>query len=298
MKIDFTQVDVFTTELFGGNPAGIVLDARKLTPSLMQKIAREINLSETAFLLPSKKADFKLRYFTPTKEVKFCGHATVGTLHALAYTGKFGMKPGKKYYFKVETSAGIIPMSANFIHADNIAISFNAPTIKLKKANFNHKKLSQALGIPENVFNKDLPIMIEETNSFIYATVENLRTLGNVNYDYDSAEKFSKEHNIVVFCLLTNQTKDKKNDVHSRVFGPLIGLVEDPVTGATQGALGAYLLQNKILPESTSTINSEQGHFVGRPGNLQIKISKNDKGKYQAKIHARAVSVFETTIKI
>ena len=102
------QIDAFTDRAFGGNPAGVVTSAEGLTDKEMQNIAKEMNLSETAFILKSNKADFRIRWFTPKKEVLFCGHATVASLYALAEEGLFGMSDAGIFDFKIETMVGII----------------------------------------------------------------------------------------------------------------------------------------------------------------------------------------------
>lgn len=294
-KIKFHQVDAFTEKLFGGNPAGVVLNADLLTDDEMQKVAREINLSETAFVLKSDNYDFKIRYFTPQKEVKFCGHATVGTLHSHALEQIFGIEKGKITNFKVETGAGIIEMAVNYTHG--IKIEFDAPEIKLKKSQYSHQQIAKILGIAPEAIDHTKPICREETNNFIYMTIKSLNELGKINYDFEKAKEFAEKETIVVFCLLTNETFSDSNKVHSRVFGPAIGLVEDPVTGATQGALAAYLDEYEIEDTVGKIIGSEQGNFVDRPGSLEIKLQKDD-GFYKARIFATAKHVFSTVIDI
>ena len=105
------QVDTFTNKLFSGNPAAVVFNAESLSDEEMKKITREMNLSETAFILPSKLGDFRLRYFTPAgNEIKFCGHATVGALHAIACENEFGITEIGTFPLKVETGVGLMDM--------------------------------------------------------------------------------------------------------------------------------------------------------------------------------------------
>ena len=113
MNIDLHQIDAFTDELFGGNPAGVVTNADGLTDKQMAKIAREMNLSETAFVLPptTNDADIRLRYFTPEAEVSFCGHATIGTLCELARLKLHGLGE-QNANIRVETAAGTFTMSS------------------------------------------------------------------------------------------------------------------------------------------------------------------------------------------
>jgi len=104
------HVDAFTTHPFAGNPAGVVIDARGLSDSDMQLLAREKNLPETAFVLPStiKGADIQIRWFTPTTEVDLCGHATIASFHALAEESMEGMGTQGQHYFKLQTKSGIL----------------------------------------------------------------------------------------------------------------------------------------------------------------------------------------------
>src|SRR5690606_33769632 len=107
-KYRIKQVDAFTDRVFGGNPAGVVPEAEGLSEDEMQNIASEMNLSETAFILPSDKADFAIRWFTPKTEVPFCGHATVASLHVLAEEGNLGMDRNGVFSLQIETLIGIL----------------------------------------------------------------------------------------------------------------------------------------------------------------------------------------------
>src|SRR5258708_39190645 len=113
-KIEIHQVDAFTDKIFGGNPAAVVFAADVLTEEEMKNIAREMNLSETAFVLrpKKKKASIKLRFFTSEKaEIKFCGHTTIATLYALAKEERFGMNKEGTFTLQVETNAGVLSMT-------------------------------------------------------------------------------------------------------------------------------------------------------------------------------------------
>src|SRR5512142_258094 len=106
------HVAAFTIHPFSGNPAGVVLDAKGLNDDEMQKMAREKNLPETAFILPPslKGADLQIRWFSPTMEIPLCGHATIASFHALAEEGLEGMSTQGQHYFKLQTKSGILPV--------------------------------------------------------------------------------------------------------------------------------------------------------------------------------------------
>ena len=290
------QVDAFTDEVFGGNPAGVVLDANGLSDREMQNIAREMNLSETAFILPSKNADFRIRWFTPEKEVLFCGHATIASLNCLAEEEKFNMNKNGKFTFKIETLVGILQVEV--IKSDNVnEIILDAPKINLVNEKLDKVKIFEALKIDLNDIDDFHPIMRDKTLDYIYIALKKLSTLKSINYDYDKLKAFSREYMIKGFSLFTMETFDEDSVVHSRFFTPFYGITEDPVTGSAQGPLGVYLVLNELvnLYNNEVEIKSEQGDIMGRPGRLVIKVVK-DGVDYNSKLIARAVTFFDGKI--
>ncbi|MBI4419067.1 MAG: PhzF family phenazine biosynthesis protein, partial [Ignavibacteriales bacterium] len=109
-RISIRHVNAFTTAAYSGNPAGVVPDARGLSEETMQLIARELAMSETAFVLPStiKIAGLQIRWFTPATEVPLCGHATIAAFHTLAEEGMYGMRQNGTYRFAVQTKSGVL----------------------------------------------------------------------------------------------------------------------------------------------------------------------------------------------
>jgi len=296
--LEVHQVDAFTDEPFSGNPAGVVLDADKLNDATMKKIAREMNLSETSFVLNSKKADIKLRYFTPTgNEVKFCGHSTVGALYMLAHKKMLGMhKPGH-YELTLEANVGIIPAAITLKPDQSVIIQFQTPKVELVTSKIMHQALAQALGIPIAVIDTRYPVMFEKTNQDLYVTIKSLKQLGELQIDQKSAKQFAEEHNIVAYALLCNQTVSKNNDIHMRCFAPAVGIPEDPFTGSVLGGLATYVIQNKLLNKLTPTIRVEQGHFISRPGYVDLQLNPDHKNKAPLVI-AKARHFFSTAINL
>lgn len=292
------QVDTFTDKLFNGNPAAVVFNAETLSDIEMKQITREMNLSETAFVLPSKKGDFRLRYFTPDgSEIKFCGHATVGALHAIACENEFGVIKEGAYPLKVETNAGVMDMLVNYEKENNISIQFNSTEIDLVIDKYDHKVIAEKLSIDLGFIDRSIPVMRDRTNNYVYLKATSLNDLEKINYDVKKAYDFASIDGTIIFCLMANETFDKKNQIHSRCFAPLVGVSEDPATGSAQGALAAYALLNKLIPEDLETIGAEQGHFMNRPSQINIKTTREN-GKYKAVILAKAISVFKTELKL
>jgi PhzF family phenazine biosynthesis protein len=297
-QIQIHRVDAFTDKNFGGNPAGVVLEAEELDEATMRKITRELNLSETAFVLPSQKADFRLRYFTPTgHEINFCGHSTVGALYMIAKEKKFGIQRAHKYVFHVETLSGILKMEVAVDKEGKIKIAYETPSIRLKKSNILHEEVAKAAGFDLHLVDKAFPVMYEETNKDLFICIKSLADLKKIECDLKALTHFSKQHDIVVLCLICSEPIDRKNQFHMRCFAPLVGISEDPFTGSVLGGLVAYVDTFGLLQKGSHSFRVEQGHFIERPGVVKVQFSKK-KGIYRAKALASAVHCFSTEINL
>lgn len=297
-KVRIHQVDAFTSKKFGGNPAGVVLDADELDEPTMRKIARELNLSETAFVLPSENGIFRMRYFTPTgHEITFCGHSTVGALYMIAKERRFGIEKEGNYTFDVETLCGVIKMAVEIDEKEEIRVAYETPLIKLRNTEISHEEVAKAAGFDLHLIDKSLPVMYEETNKDLFVAIRSLEDLKKIECDPKSFAQFSKQHNIVALCILTPEVFDKKNQFHMRCFAPLVGIPEDPFTGSVLGGLTAYVDMFRLLPKGVYSFRVEQGHFIERPGFVNVKFSKK-RGSYYAKVFAQAVHCFSTEINL
>jgi PhzF family phenazine biosynthesis protein len=297
-KVHVHQVDAFTSERFGGNPAGVVLDAYGLDDATMRKIARELNLSETAFVSSSEKGVFQMRYFTPTgHEIKFCGHSTVGALHMIAKEERFGISQAGKGSFDVETACGILKMEASVDAEGGIEVAYIAPAVKLRRVDISHEMIANAAGVESRLLDESLPVMYEETNQDLFVSVRSLEDLKKIECDPKSFALFSKQHEIVALCVFCKESFDPQNQFHMRCFAPLVGISEDPFTGSVLGGLAAYVDTFKLLKSNRSYFRVEQGHFIERPGVVRVKFSKV-KGNYHVKVFAQAVHCFSTEIDL
>lgn len=289
-KYRIKQVDAFTDRVFGGNPAGVVPEAEGLSEDEMQNIASEMNLSETAFILPSDKADFAIRWFTPKTEVPFCGHATVASLHVLAEEGNLGMDRNGVFSLQIETLIGILAVDV-VKSVNSIKIILQSPEIDLLEEKLDMEKLSDSFNLKYLDFS--YPVMRDNTLDYVYIVFKDLSSLKSVEYDYDKLESFSKEYNIKGFTLISTETFQEDSEVHSRFFSPAYGIKEDPVTGSAQGPLGVYLILNNLIKmdDAEIDIKSEQGHIMGRPGLLTIRVIKDKMGNLSSKLIGEAVTV-------
>jgi PhzF family phenazine biosynthesis protein len=298
------HVDAFTIHPFAGNPAGVVLDARGLTDTEMQTIARENNLSETAFILPStvKSADLQIRWFTPTHEVPLCGHATIASFHSLAEEGMEGMSTQGQHYFKLQTKSGILSVRVekNF---QGTTVEFQLPLPKFKVKKNLSSPLLHALGLRKTDLESKLPVVVD---SYLYIPVKSRKTLEKLTPDFALLLKSSRQEKVLGVCLFTLETYDTSSSVHSRFFAPAVGINEDPVTGSSNGPLGMYLWQYAIardipvrsrqLADGKTEFIGEQGNEIGRAGHVKIRVVAIDGGVVGLSIAGEAVTIMNSIL--
>lgn len=293
MKAKIYQVNAFSTEPFGGNPAGVVLDARGLSDVDMQNIAREMNLSETAFIIPIDEDNFNVRFFTPFQEVDLCGHATIASFYTLAYKGYIpSLYNGVKKVHQ-ETKAGKLSVEIFFSKdkIDNVIMEQASPKdlgviedIESLMECFNIDKEDIGIG-QEFVY----PRIASTGLSDIFLPLKNKETLDNLKVDLKKLSKVSQELNVVgahVFYL----PKVDSERVYTRNFAPLVGINEEAATGTSNGAL-IYLLKKEGYINGNE-ITAMQGEVLNRPSNIYCRIDEGEDG-YIVKVGGQGKIVFE-----
>jgi PhzF family phenazine biosynthesis protein len=246
MKIKTYIIDAFTNEPFKGNPAGVCFLDNSLDITTMQSIASELNLAETAFLLQTNSDQFSIRYFTPTVEIPFCGHATLASSKfLLEYLGLSEVSFTTHYNLRLHAKK----------EADYIAMKFPLYDTVPYKAN---QELYDAFGIDNAIatrFCDDLRMLLIE--------VEDNRKLIAIQPDFVKAlAATDKFRNVIV----TAKSKDKEYDFYSRCFCPWIGIDEDPVTGASHTILAKYWGSILAKSEMRAYQSSKRGGYM----NLKI----------------------------
>ena len=294
------QIDSFTKEKFKGNPAGVVLDAENLTPEEMQLIARELNNSETAFVLKPDQNDYfdyHIRYFTPTTEVPICGHATIGALYAKAIEDKLD-----SCTIKINTQVGILPIDILKENNDYL-ITMTQGSFSLEPAFVPSitQKIIEALGLKMDDLNKDCPIQIASTgHSKVMIGINNRTLLNNLTPDFTALAHLSKEISCNGYFVFTFDSDDKDILTYGRMFAPAIGIQEDPVTGNANGPLGGYLIQNKIVKVSDETFEftGRQGEAINRIGQMKVEVTIKNHIPELIRITGNAVSAFRTVMQV
>jgi PhzF family phenazine biosynthesis protein len=307
MDITIKQVDAFTDSPLQGNPAAVVLHGEGLTDAMMQSIAQEMALSETAFLLPptANGADLRLRWFTPGAEVPLCGHATVATFHAVAEERLHGTAEQARRAFRVETRSGILPVTVvqsaqgppGAQSGPGATVHFGLPVPHFQPAFQHRENILLALNLNARELDPSLPIVVDR---YVYVPVLDRRTLFALKPDFSAIDAFQRRNNVGGICVFTTDVVDPGSAVHSRFFCPADGINEDPVTGSANGPLGVYLFEQGVVAakgESLSMIG-EQGDAIGRRGRVTISL-RLAAGKVSAvEISGRAVTVFTTKMRL
>jgi trans-2,3-dihydro-3-hydroxyanthranilate isomerase len=297
----FIQVDVFTDQPFGGNPLAVFPEAEGLTTEEMQRLAREMNLSETTFVLPPQApgADFKVRIFTPAKELPFAGHPVVGTHWVLAHLGRVDLRePVTQVRF--ELGVGVLPADLHVAggQVERVVMTQDRPTFHAVLEDVTD--LAEGLGLSsEAITETGLPVHVVSTG--VPQMMVPVRSLAEVQAldagQLNIAALNRACHAVGTECALvfTFQTEQPEATVHVRMFAPLLGVPEDPATGSANGALGAYLVHHRAVPvtEPTTHILSEQGTEIGRPSTLYIEVDSAGEEITAVRVGGQVVPVVE-----
>lgn len=299
-KIIF-QVDAFTDIHFGGNPAGVVPDATGLEYMQMQKIAKEMNLSETAFVFPLKndEADFEVRFFTPTQEVDLCGHATIATFFTLAQKGYIQANKSKKIITQ-KTKAGILPVEIYFKDnkIDNILMTQAKPKFIFEFEDIY--ELAEIMGLKtEDIGLKGyevLPQVVSTGLADIILPIKSLDVLKKIKPNKNKLVAYSDRYGVSGVHAFTMETEEKESTLACRNFAPAAGIDEEAATGTSNGALGAYLVKNNIIQlENDTTLICEQGYYMERPSKIVVKL-EGEKEKFTVKVGGKAIIILEGVI--
>lgn len=293
MEKIFYQVDAFTDTPFGGNPAGVVLDGGNLDRRQMLNIAKEVSLSETAFVRKTdeKEYDYEIRFFTPTDEVNLCGHATIATFFILAKKGLIKAKD-EKVIVKQKTLAGILSVEILFKEnkVEKVMMTQKKPEYIFTVNKI--KEIANIMGIDSCdiglVGFKVLPMAYSTGLPDIMLPVKSIDALEKITPNYEKLIEYSVKYNIVGIHAFT--IKDhKKGIITCRNFAPAFGINEEAATGTSNGALAAYLIRNDIIKrdEKVSLI-CEQGYFMGRPSQIYVEVTK-DNNDLVIKVGGKAV---------
>ena len=257
-------VDVFAKEKYAGNQLAVVTDAAALSDVQMQKIANEMHFSETTFVLSNLKRNggFDVRIFTPSIEVPFAGHPTLGTAYVIKH---FLGVDGEVVVLNLK--AGQIPVRFEGHGAQEVLWMKQLAPVFGKT--FTSAELARILQLSEADFDGAYPIQLVSTGlPFIIVPLKSLDAIKRARVSLDCLLKLKVEAGVLVFC---RQIVEEGDDLHVRVFVDLFGTVEDPATGSGNGCLAGYLSRYRYFGADKVNAKVEQGYEIRRPSLLLLR---------------------------
>ena len=287
----YRVVDVFTENPLQGNPLAVFPDARGMDTALMQKIALELNLSETTFVFPSTRKDcaVNVRIFTPRYEMQFAGHPTIGTSFVLLDEG---IVPKNTKHFALEEKIGPVP-----IRVDPGA----RPLIWLKTPPITFGQLSdravcaRALGLELNDLLDIPPQLVTAGNPTFFVALKSKEAVDRAWMDLSGVKAIKGDYADPVCILVFAPTA---TGAYSRMFAQEYGIIEDPATGSSNGPLAAYMMRHGLMPTRSGTgIVSEQGVKMGRSSLLHVLIA-GEQGSEAIEVGGHVAPLVEATMTL
>lgn len=275
----FVQLDVFTREPFAGNPLAVFPDAEAMSDSEMQLVAREMNLSETTFVLPPSRpgADYRVRIFTPATEIPYAGHPSIGTAWHLASAKKIPARPPSTRVHQ-DVKAGVLPIDLEFDAAGNLVLVHTTQAKPVFQAPVQDRaRVAQALGLSLEDLHSSLPIQLVSTGlGWLLVPLRDADALDRVQPNRSFFEgKDAVHYDIYPFTLGPRPAR-----VVTEARGFPMREFEDPVTGSASGCLGAYLTRHGVLKPRDGFVRftHTQGRHLHRPGLVSIEVKVDGQG--------------------
>jgi trans-2,3-dihydro-3-hydroxyanthranilate isomerase len=293
----FYQLDVFTRTPLAGNALAVFPDARNLEPSTMQALAREMNLSETTFVLPSAVATRHVRFFTPTAEIPLAGHPTIGTWWLLAELGEIAVPTTGVARVSQETGAGVLPVDLLVENGKvtRAVMTQAAPMFGASVANTD--SLGTALGgHGETVAPAPPPQVVSTALPQLMIPIQGIERLRQLPSGGAGAALIHLLRTLGTDCAMcfAMEAETPGASVHCRMFAPGLGVAEDPATGSAAGALAAYLVRYGLVkPENgVARITMEQGIEIRRPSLIHVEVSTDPNGApAEVRVGGEAITV-------
>jgi PhzF family phenazine biosynthesis protein len=292
------QVDAFTQQLFAGNPAGVVLGAEVLSEVEMQALARELNNSDSAFVLPpdGPDHDVRLRFFTPHREAPFVGHASVAT-----HVARLAAGAGKLGKLRQKARSGIYEVEIGGTSAVPIV------TVDIPAPNFNppidaatRLKLLDILGIDTAALDSKCPLVVtKRTSTRLMIGLRSADLLATLQPDFEELQRMTPHIGADGFFVFVRDAHGPGTS-ESRLFSPVLGIPEDPVSGNAHAMLGAYLVANGLLPltDGRARLRGYQGRAMERPGEVNVEVHAKGTTPTLIRMSGTARIVFTTEVTL
>lgn len=288
------QADIFTDRPFAGNPAGAVLDADGLDDAAMQQIAAEMLVPGTAFVSATRQAgaDWRLRMFTPKREVGYSGHTALCGTHALLEAGRV---PGSHVTF--DTPSG--PLRVELQRGDDGTLMWLEPPLPTCKLfDGDAVEILEVLGLARaGLGGWARPAVTPDDDLLL--PVRDLATLRALQPDMSRLGALRTAQHARGVCCVSRETVETGSGTHSRFFAPHYGIPEDIVTGSVHSSLAIWLLEAGALgrPDGRAVFTAEQGDGLGRPGRLQVELTVAGGRATRVRVGGRAVTVLSGSLR-
>jgi len=301
MRARFYTCDVFTNQLFGGNPLAVFPDASGIPESALQSLAREFNLSETVFVYPAQQREHtkRLRIFTPAAELPFAGHPTIGAAHTLATLGRFPLR-GAETNIVFEEGVGPVPV---LIRATDGKPTFAQLTAaqapEIGPPTPGRSTIADVLGLEAADIQGGMtaPQGVSCGLPFLIVPLKDRDAVRRAHVRMDHWESSVKSYWAPQMLVFSRDAEREGADLHVRVFVPGLSVPEDPATGSAATALGAYLAARDTQSDGTMRWVAEQGVEMGRPSVLEIVVEKAGGEIRGVKVGGETVMVSEGEIE-
>jgi trans-2,3-dihydro-3-hydroxyanthranilate isomerase len=284
-RFPFTQVDVFSSKPLEGNPLAVFFDGRGLTDDEMQAIAREMNLSETTFILPrdaaiEKERGVRVRIFTVQEELPFAGHPTLGT--AFALRGDSGATE-----IRLELNVGTVPVQ--FQSADGEPLFGEMTQVEPAFGQIHDSRtVAEFTGIPLDDIEPQLPIQTVSTGvPFTILPIRGLEAMRRLNINHPKAMEYLSASGGKFFFCVTRETVDPNARLHARM---LFYNGEDPATGSASGCAAAWMVEHGVV-QPDERVMIEQGVEMKRPSRIFVRASRRNDRVVNVRVGGNVVEV-------
>ncbi|GAA0625764.1 PhzF family phenazine biosynthesis protein [Thalassospira tepidiphila] len=261
-------VNAFVKNGQGGNPAGVVLDADQYSDAQKLLIAQKVGLSETAFVSKSETCGIKLDFFTPTKRIAHCGHATIATFSYLAELERFG--DGETSKETVDGPRKII-LDHGMAYMEQLAPTYTPATRWIDQGVTLDNVLKSLAITTDDLDDRARPVRVNTGNNFIVIAVKNADILANITPDQDAINAISEKLDLIGYYIFTTETEETGIDATTRMFAPRYGITEEAATGMAAGPLACVL--HDLLDIKKDTFLIAQGEFMTEPSPSEIKVT-------------------------
>ena len=298
-EFEFRQVDVFTDRPLAGNPLAVVLDADEMDGGTMQSVAAETNLSETAFVLSSIEptADYRIRIFTPTRELPFAGHPSVGTAFALLKEGRFGSTE-KALSVRQEVCIGVLPIKIELTEGGPlITMTQGRPEVSGRVEDAGG--IAAALGCEAADVSPSMPGPRVASTGLrqLMVPLASVEAVSLLSPEWSALALMERRLGVTGVSAFA---VDGPGSVRSRFFSPRSGIMEDPATGSAAGALGAYMAVEGMLDVEggAADLTVFQGIEIRRPSRMDVRVRVDGHVPTLVEVGGRCVTVLRGRLSI